>query len=51
MSDIKAAIYVGYLICWLYILIISLSSLDNLPFTLKILESLTQYLVLQNPFC
>jgi hypothetical protein len=51
ITHIKAAIYVGYLICWLYILIISLSSLDNLPFTLKILESLTQYLALQNPFC
>jgi hypothetical protein len=51
IKKVKVALLLGYLICWLYILIISLSSLDNLPFTLKILESLTQYLALQNPFC
>lgn len=48
--NIKILILILYLICWLYILIISFPTLEGIPFVLQILEDLIKYSNIPEPF-
>ena len=47
---LKVVIYTGYLICWSYILFRSLSSLEDLTTTIKILNIIKKYANIEDPF-
>lgn len=46
----KVCIYILYFICWLYILIISVPSLQNISCTLDTLKVLTNYSIINEPY-
>lgn len=50
IKRIKLGIIIMYFICWTYILIVSISTLKDISITLKILEILTEYAKITNPF-
>lgn len=50
IKKINLFIYISYFIIWIYIFLISLHNLENIPLTLKILEVMTEYSNILNPF-
>jgi hypothetical protein len=50
IKSIKLIILLVYLISWLYILFISIPTLPDLPITLSVLDVLTRYSILSDPF-
>jgi hypothetical protein len=47
---IKIIILIGYLICWIYILIISFDSLKEIPITMFLINILENYAKIHDPF-